>query len=111
MAFTTKGNHLYAIKLAKPTAPFVIEGTAGWGADTVQSVKLLGSDADVGWKMKPAGLQMTPPVDLGKSQHAWSFEIVTDREQHHPNVIQKDATKALQGTKKVDLEGRVRKLK
>ena len=111
LAFTTKGNILYAIKLAKPTAPFVITGTAGWNAAQVTSVALLGSDADVRWEMTPAGLQITPPADLGKSQHAWSFEIVTDREQHHPNVIQKDATKALQGTKKVDLEGRVRKLK
>jgi len=111
LAFTTKGKKLYAIKLAKPTAPFVIEATAGWNAAQMTSVALLGSAADVSWKMTPAGLQITPPADLGKSQHAWSFEIVTDREQHHPNVIQKDATKALQGTKKVDLEGRVRKLK
>ena len=37
--------------------------------------------------------------------YAWAFEIVTDRQQHSPNVIQHDATKALQGTKKVDLEG------
>ena len=37
--------------------------------------------------------------------YAWAFEIVTDREQHSPNVIQHDAPKALQGTKKVDLEG------
>jgi alpha-L-fucosidase len=111
LAFTTKGNNLYAIKLDKPAAPFVITGAAGWTADQVQSVKLLGSDADVSWEMNPAGLRITPPADLGKSQHAWSFEVVTDREQHHANVIQKDATKALKGTKKVDLEGRAGKSK
>lgn len=31
LAFTTRGKKLYAIKLKKPTAPFVISGTAGWG--------------------------------------------------------------------------------
>lgn len=109
LAFTTRGTTLYAIKLAKPTAPFVIEGTAGWGADTVQSVKLLGSAAHVGWKMTPAGLQITPPTNLGTSQYAWSFEIVTDAAQHTPNVMIQDANQALKNTKKVDLEGHDRK--
>jgi hypothetical protein len=31
--------------------------------------------------------------------------------QHHPNVIEHDVAKALKGTKKVDLEGRVRNSK
>ena len=95
LAFTTKGKILYAIKLAKPTAPFVIEATAGWNAAQMTSVALLGSAADVSWKMTPAGLQITPPADLGKSQHAWSFEIVTDHEQHHSNVIQKGCGQGL----------------
>jgi hypothetical protein len=107
LAFTTKGSTLYAIKMDKPAAPFVIMGTAGWNAGQVKSVTLLGSDSGLSWKMTPAGLRITPPVDLGASQYAGSFEIVTDREQHHPNVIEHDAAKALKGTKKVDLEGRV----
>ncbi|MCO8123099.1 alpha-L-fucosidase [Stieleria sp. TO1_6] len=107
LAFTTKGKKLYAIKLQQPSSPFVITGTAGWNAEQVKSVTLLGADSDVSWKMTPAGLQIKPPADLGSSQIAWSFEIVTDREQHVPNVIQKDATEALKGTKAVDLEGSV----
>jgi hypothetical protein len=55
--------------------------------------------------MTQQGLRITPPADLGRSMYAWAFEIVTDRQQHSPNVIQHDATKALQGTKKVELEG------
>jgi alpha-L-fucosidase len=111
LAFTTKGKTLYAIKLDKPATPFVITGTAGWKAGQVKSVKLLGANSDVSWEMTPAGLRITPPVDLGDSQYAWSFEIVTDKEQHTPNVIVKDADAALKNTKRVDLEGRARKSK
>ncbi|MEP3477611.1 MAG: alpha-L-fucosidase [Fuerstiella sp.] len=107
LAFTTKGKNLYAIKLVKPSSPFVITGTAGWDAAQVKSVTLLGSSANITYKMTPAGLQITPPVDLQTSQIAWSFEIVTDRQQHVPNVMQEDVTKAMKGTKPVDLEGRV----
>jgi hypothetical protein len=109
LAFTTKGKNLYAIKLAKPTKPFTIEGTAGWGEDMVKSVTLLGSPAEVAWQMTPAGLQITPPTQLGESDHAWSFEIVTGQQQHSPNVIVKDADQALKNTRKVDLEGRAGK--
>ena len=111
LAFTTKSKNLYAIKLAKPTKPFTIEATAGWSADTVKSVKLLGSPAVVSWQMTAAGLQITPPAQLGASNYAWSFEIATDQEQHSPNVIVRDADKALKNTKKVDLEGSARKTK
>ena len=106
LVFTTKGKNLYAIKLDKPAAPFVITGTAGWNADQVKSVKLLGSDSDVSWDMTPAGLQITPPADVGASRYAWSFEIVTDQEQHTPNAIVKNASEALKNTRKVDLDGR-----
>ena len=111
LAFTTKGKNLYAIKLAKPTKPFTIDATAEWSADTVKSVKLLGSPGDVQWQMTPAGLHITPPAQLGESNYAWSFEIVTDQEQHTPNVIVKDADQALKNTKQVDLEGNVKKAK
>ena len=106
VAFTTRGKVLYAIKLAQPAAPFTISGTSGWEAGQVHTVRLLGSNAEIDWALTEQGLRITPPVDLGQSMYAWAFEIVTDREQHRPNVIQHDATKALQGTKKVDLEGR-----
>ncbi len=105
LAFTTNGKKLYAIKLAKPEASFVINGTAGWNQEKVQSVRLLGSDATVNFSMTPAGMKIDPPSDLGQSTHAWAFEIVTDENQHTPNVITLDEDEALKGTKKVDLDG------
>jgi alpha-L-fucosidase len=105
LSFTTKGQNFYAIKCAKPIAPFTIEATAGWKKNQVTSVRLLGSGATVSWDMTPQGLSIMPPSDLGASLFAWSFEIVTDAEQHHPNVIETDGAKAMKGTKKVNLEG------
>jgi alpha-L-fucosidase len=108
LAFTTKGKSLYAIKLAKPNQPFTIEGAAGWASEKIKSVRLLGSEAKVSWEMNPEGLKIVPPSDLGTSTIAWSFEIVTDEQQHHPNAIVNDETAALRNTRKVDLEGRSR---
>ena len=105
IAFTTNGKKLYAIMMARPTTPFVILATAGWEAGKIDSVKLLGSDADIPWEMTAAGLKITPPADLGTSMYAWSFEIMTDEDQHTPNVIVKNAAIALKGTKQVDLDG------
>jgi hypothetical protein len=105
LVFTTNGKKLYAIKLKQPENPFTITGTAGWDADQVKNVSLLGSYAEVTWKMTDKGLRITPPSNLGQSLHAWSFEIQTSTEQHHPNVIVLDVDKALKGTKKVNLEG------
>lgn len=107
LAFTTNGKKLYAIKLSKPESPFLITGTAGWNAEKVKSVRLLGSSADVSSQMTPQGLKIMPPADLGESDYAWSFEILTDEMQHHRNVIVRDSDQALKGTKAVDLEGRV----
>ncbi len=69
-------------------------------------MKLLGSSAAIDWEITPAGLRITPPADLGQSRYAWSFEIVTDQEQHTPNVMVRDASEALKNTRKVDLDGR-----
>ena len=107
LSFTFNGNTLYAIKSEKPINPFIIEASAGWEKNQVKSVQLIGSNEEVSWKMTPAGLQITPPDDLGKTMFAWSFKVVTNKNQHHPNVIQTDAGKALKGTKKVDLDGDV----
>ncbi len=108
LVFTTNGTKLYAIQLQKPEGAFTITGTAGWSADQIKGVRLLGSDARVDWAVTPQGLRITPPSDLGKSQYAWSFEIATDQEQHTPNAIEADASKALKGTQRVDLDGKVR---
>ena len=105
LAFTTKGTKLFAIALEKPVNSIVVEATKGWMENEVESVKLLGSGAEGTWSMTPEGLEIIPPADLGKSDYAWSFEIATNSEQHAPNAIQSDASKALKGTKKVDLDG------
>ncbi|MGJ8743544.1 alpha-L-fucosidase [Polaribacter sp.] len=105
LAFTTKGTKLYVIALDKPIESLVIEGTKGWAKNEVKSVNLLGSETVIEWEMTIDGLEIIPPTDLGKSNYAWSFEIETNKEQHKPNVIQTDASKALEGTKKVDLDG------
>ncbi len=104
ISFTTQGEKLYAIKCEIPENPFVIAGTQDWTAKTVKSVALLGSDAKVIWQMTTEGLQITPPQDLGNTKYAWSFEITTNENQHHPNVINK-GKEVLKGTKKVDLDG------
>ena len=100
LAFTTKGKTLYAIKLAKPSAAFTIEATKGWQADDVKSVRLLGSDSTVDWSVGPDGLSLTPPDDSGKSQFAWSFEIVTGSQQHDPNAIVSDPDQAFKRARK-----------
>ncbi|MDO6603893.1 alpha-L-fucosidase [Arenibacter palladensis] len=105
LAFTTKGTKLFAIALEKPVNSIVIEATKGWAENEVKFIKLLGSQAEVTWSMTPEGLEIIHPADLGKSDYAWSFEIATNSEQHAPNAIQSDASKALKGTKKVDLDG------
>jgi len=104
-AFTTKGTTLYTIALDKPIKPIVIEATKGWTKNDVRSVKLLGANAQVVWEITTQGLEIIPPSDLGKSKYAWSFEIETTTNQHTPSAIQTDASKALDGTKKVNLDG------
>ncbi|QDT08228.1 alpha-L-fucosidase [Planctomycetes bacterium K23_9] len=81
LAFTAKNKTLYAIKINKPIAPFTIEPTSGWQETDVKSVRLLGSESIVDWTIEPNGLYIKPPSDLGKSHHAWSFEIVTNDQQ------------------------------
>lgn len=104
ISFTTNGKKLYTIKCEKPIEPFVLVGTKEWTDKTVKSVALLGSSAKITWEMTDEGLEITPPSDLGTSQYAWSFEITTNENQHHPNVINK-GKEVLKGTKKVDLDG------
>lgn len=106
LAFTTKGKNLYAIALERPIAPIVIEATKGWDQDAVNAIELLGSNAEIVWAITPEGLEIIPPTNLGKSQYAWSFMIETNTNQHTTSAMQTDAGKALEGTKKVDLDGK-----
>jgi len=106
LAFTTKDTKLFVMALDQPNNPIVIEATKGWTTNQVKSVKLLGSEDLITWKITDDGLVIIPPTDLGKSKYVWTFEVETNKIQHEPNAIQTDASKALKGTKKVDLEGR-----
>ena len=106
LAFTTNGNSLYAIKLEEPSEPFTIQATAGWSETEVKSVRLLGSESKVDWSVEADGLRITPPSDVGESQFAWTFEIVTNSPQHQPKAIVSDADKAMKKTSKVDLDGK-----
>ncbi len=99
LAFTTKGKKLYAIAMKKPTQPLTIEGTSGWTAEQIKSLKLLGARGKVKWTMTSDGLQLNPPTNLGASKYAWTFEIVCAKEQHHPNAIQTDASAVMTGEK------------
>jgi hypothetical protein len=47
LVFTTNGKKLYAIKLQQSESAFTITGTAGWGADSIKAVRLLGSNAEL----------------------------------------------------------------
>lgn len=105
LAFTTKGTKLFVIALEEPKGPIVVEATKGWTKNDVKSINLLGTNAQVSWRITAEGLEIIPPTDLGKSEYAWSFEVETNTEQHTPSVMQTDASKALEGTKKVDLDG------
>lgn len=105
LSFTTKGKNVYALALEKPGSSLVIEATKGWENSAVTSVSLLGAQEEPEWRMTAEGLEITPPENFGESKHAWVFKIATDEQQFVANVIQNDATKALEGTKKVDLDG------
>jgi alpha-L-fucosidase len=53
----------------------------------VESVRLLGSEGKVEWAIDDNGLRITPPADLGASQYAWAFEILTTKNQHVPATL------------------------
>ncbi|MDF9799261.1 alpha-L-fucosidase [Catalinimonas alkaloidigena] len=105
LAFTAKEKTLFAIALEKPRGDITLEATKDWSKHEVQSVRLLGSNAAIDWRMSPEGLVIKPPADLGKSRLAWAFEIKTSTKQYSPDAMQTDVEEALQGTKKVNLDG------
>jgi len=74
LRFTTKGNVLYAIALAKPTKPFVIQSRKDWKASSVITVSLLGSDTAIEWNDMEDGIHITPPR-AWPGKHASVFKI------------------------------------
>ncbi|MGA1130607.1 MAG: alpha-L-fucosidase, partial [Chthoniobacterales bacterium] len=112
LAFTTNGKKLYAISL-QPPQPFTIEATKGWTADEVESVRLLGSNGKVEWRIDENGLRITPPADLGTSQHAWAFEILTTKNQHTAadlgNALQEKRRTAVHSEDSTDYDSKKKK--
>ena len=50
--------------------------------------------------MTPDGLKNIAPSDLGASQYAWSFEVVTTKESISSKCFGKDADKVLERREK-----------
>jgi alpha-L-fucosidase len=75
--FTTKGDVLYAICLARPTAPVTIRSlgqSSGVTADRIANVTLLGDGSELRWSQGPAGLTITPPAAM-PGEHAFTFKL------------------------------------
>ena len=64
--FTTKDGKLYAFVLAPPTADVVIKslGTGGLLDAEIESITLLGSQAEIAWKRSAEGLTIQTPETL-----------------------------------------------
>jgi alpha-L-fucosidase len=76
--YTQKDRALFVFCLNKPKDSVTLTSTAGWVADDVKSIALLGSDAVVQWEVSGGGVQIQVPDDL-PGEHVWVFKIVTPR--------------------------------
>jgi alpha-L-fucosidase len=76
--FTTKGTTLYATVLAWPTNGRVLIRSLGSGSKLlggeIQTVSLVGSDAQVKWTRLPEGLELDLPT-AGPAEHAFVIRI------------------------------------
>jgi alpha-L-fucosidase len=76
--FTTTGDALYAICLARPHGEVVIRSLGSGStlhADRIRSVTLLGGHGELAWAQSAAGLSITLPAEL-PGEHAFTFKIV-----------------------------------
>ncbi len=81
--FTTKGDVLYAIGLSWPTkGEAVIHSLAPTaGAEPVQSVALVGSDAKISFDQRPDGLHMQLPTQ-SSAKYAYAVRLTFDSNSH-----------------------------
>ena len=77
--FTTKGQNLYAICLARPKDVLTIQSLKLLYPSEIRSVYLLGSEAPVDWTLDAGGLNIHPPLQK-PCDHAYVFKIV----RRHP---------------------------
>jgi len=73
--FTLKGEALYATVLGWPGEYTVIETLKCLYPDEIQSVKMLGVDQELGWKLTSNALVIKTP-DQKPCEHAYVFKIV-----------------------------------
>jgi alpha-L-fucosidase len=78
--FTTKGNTLYAIVLSckEPEALIRTLTADNIGSAEIQSVSLLGSDAEIAWELRAEGLRLKFPAEM-PCDYACSVRIEFDR--------------------------------
>jgi alpha-L-fucosidase len=84
--FTSKGNVLYATCLGWPKKTFTIGSLGRWSrtpfggpdpafyADEIRSIRMLGVDRNLKWKVSKKGLTITRP-DVKPCDHAFVFKI------------------------------------
>lgn len=70
--FTRKGPYLYAIALTEPTAPTVIPGVTPVQGS---SIRMLGSDKNLGWHQEGANVVIKEIPDTLPGDYAWVFKI------------------------------------
>ena len=75
--FTTRGNDLYAIELGWPASGEAVIQTLGpaVGAQRIDSVALLGSDAKLQFRQQPDGLHIRLPAQA-PGKYAYAFRVV-----------------------------------
>lgn len=74
LAFTAKGDTLYAIALEKPRQAFLISMPEDQKAYSVSGISLLGSTEEIKWSTTDEGIRIAPPTEC-PGEHAWSFRI------------------------------------
>jgi alpha-L-fucosidase len=77
--FTTKDNNLYAICLGWPKEQITIETLKALSAPEIRSIKMLGIEQELTWKLDGSGLTIQVPADK-PCDYAVTFKI----ERGHP---------------------------
>lgn len=74
LAFTTKGDTLYAIALEQPRHEFLISLPDDQKAYSISGISLLGSTKEFKWSVTDEGIGIVPPAEC-RGEHAWVFRV------------------------------------
>lgn len=75
--FTQKGNNLYVIALGWPQDQLLVRSlnrAAGFSEERIESISLLGTDAQLNWRQEEEGLVIRL-LENRPCEHAWCFRI------------------------------------